>query len=657
MKTLLLLALVAAPATGQSPLRLVATADTVLVYVLNAPARSPGGFVVYRRLVSPASMSFERRPLSGPTAATGPAELAGRLGSDLPMAMRAVRAADDQELFRRLTGDPFAAGVLSLVSRNAALALGRLYLDGGVTRNADYEYRVVYLGADGKETARALTGRVHVTDVVPATPTGPRVAGSDHEIRISWRYPVYQGAPTDFTVGFHVYRAEGTGTAQPRRITATPVLRNDANGAEFSFVDRDVATGTYAYQVSAVDLAGRESPLTAALAARTVDRTAPAIPVDLAVKNGDGVVEVTWRLAPELDAAGYHVERSAGLHQPYTRLNRVLIPVRRPIWTDTVPRGGRQYFYRVIAVDSAGNSSAPSNPVAGLPADKTPPPPVTALTLTTAQHRITAHWAPSPARDLRGYYVYHGEGASRVRLTGRPITAPQFVDSGTAQRGLTPGGRYVIRVSVVDSSYNESPGVEASITVPDDQPPAPPSTFSASNVAGRYVQVSWSASASRDVQAYTVTRSGDPSDTGARAAHRLPASARAWRDTVVVHGHHYSYRIAATDSAGNASAILKDSVYFRDLVGPPPPRAAGARALARGVEIRWERVVSPELAGYHVYRATLPTGTYHRLTRTPISLLVFTDSTGRAGLYYTVRAVDQSGNESRSSPVAPVAPR
>lgn len=660
MKALLSLAL-AAPLAAQTPaapqrLRLVPVGDTVLVYVLDPPAA--GGFVVYRRPVAApaggAPSAYEKRTATPVLGAADPAVFAGRLGVDLSMAMRAVRAVDESELLRRLRSDRFASGVLTLVSRNAASALGRLYADGGAARGADYEYRVVYTGGDGKETTRSLTARVHVANVLPPVPAALKAAGSDQEIRLTWRYPAYQGGASDFAIGFHVYRTEGASGVH--RVTVNPVLRNDANGAEFTYLDRDVSGATYAYQVTAVDMAGRESGLTAAATAHLVDHTPPAIPTDLAVRNGDGVVDVTWRMSPEIDAVGYHIERSTGLHEPYRRLDRVLIPVRRPIWADTIA-GGHQYFYRVIAVDSSGNASVPSNVAAALPADRTPPVPAANLVLTTAQHRVTARWSPSASRDLRGYFVYHGEGATRVRLTGRPVTVTQFVDSGTADQGLNPGGEYLIRVTAVDSAFNESAPIEATITVPDDQPPGSPSAFTSRNVEGRYVDLAWSPSGSLDVRAYVVTRTGGPADTGALAMHRLPATARAWRDTAVIHGRLYTYRLLAVDSAGNASPPRVDSVTFRDLTPPPSPRAAGARALPQGVEVRWERVVSLELVGYHVYRSRLPTGVYRRLTRAPVSLLMFIDSTGHAGFYYQVRAVDRSGNESTPSPAAPVVGR
>jgi fibronectin type 3 domain-containing protein len=491
-----------------------------------------------------------------------------------------------------------------------------------------------------------------VADIPPAPPQPPLARGSDHEVLLNWRYPKYQGAAGDLVVGFHVYRGRGA-TGPMQRLTGTPVLRNDAATGPLEFRDTEPANGVaYRYQLTAVDLVGRESEPTAPVTGLAVDRTPPGVATDLAVQNGDGTVVVSWRRAPEIDAAGYHLERSTGLSRPFTRLDRTLIPADQPIWTDTLP-GGRQYFYRVIVVDSAGNVSIPSNAIAAFPVDHTPPAPPSAVTATVAQHHLSVHWAGSPSRDVRGYYVYRGEGADRlVRLTQLPIATTQFADSGYAGSGLTPGRTYLVRVSAVDSAFNESGKVETRVLVPDDRPPSPPTGFHLQDVRGRYVAVSWSASSALDVAAYVLTRGA--SDTAPAVTIRLPGDARAWNDTAVVHGRRYTYRLTATDSAGNVSAAVTDSMEFRDFTPPPPPRAASARVVGHAVEIRWERVVSRELVGYHVYRATLPTGLYRRLTTAPVAALVFTDSTGTAGLFYTVRAVDRSHNESSPSPVAEV---
>jgi len=664
---LCLLALGASGLRAQAPappLRLVAKGDTVLVYLSSALPRGAAGFVVYRRPASTptgAGAAWARRTATPVAPERDPSVAAGRLGPDLAVSLRAVRAADAPEMLRRLRADPFAAGVLTYLSRPAAMVLGRLFVDTAASVGAEYDYRVVYTDATGAETNNSLMGRVRVVDVAPAPPGAPAARASDHEIGLTWSYPHYSGEPTDLVIGFHVYRAAGVasgpgGAGAGRRLTGTPVLRNDAPGAALAFRDQEPANGVpYRYWLTAVDVAGRESAPSPPVTARARDLTPPAAPTELAVRNGDGAVTVTWRLSPEADVAGYHIERSTGLSRPYTRLDRALIPAAGPIWTDSVA-GGRQYFYRVLAVDSTGNASAPSNSIAAEPVDRTPPAPPAALGATATAGRLTIRWVRSPSRDVRGYYVYRGESGRFVRLSARPVEAVTFTDSGYggnagARVRLNPGGRYTIRVSAVDSAFNESSKVETQVLVPDDRPPGPPSALRVQNVLGRYVSVSWDASSDRDVARYALSRTGD---ARAPAVLTFPAAAREWRDTAVVHGRRYVYRLTAVDSAGNVSGAVADSVDFRDLTPPPAPRATSARLVAGAVRVQWERVVSPELAGYNVYRSGLPTGVFQRLTPAPVSALTFADSTGKGGLFYVVRAVDRSGNESAASPVTGV---
>jgi hypothetical protein len=333
-------------------------------------------------------------------------------------------------------------------------------------------------------------------------------------------------------------------------------------------------------------------------------------------------------------------------------LNRALIPATQPAWTDTVP-ATRQYFYRVIAVDLAGNASEASNSYAIVPQDKTPPAVPTGVRVNVVARRVTVRWTASASPAVRGYFIYRGEDTTRlVRLTKAPIVGTQFVDSGYGGNGLKPGDAYVVEISAVDSSFNESAKVRATLVVPDDEAPSTPSAFSVINVSGRYADVEWAASASLDVVAYVLTRSAG--DSAPVALVRVPRDERRWRDTVLVHGRRYVYRLFAADSAGNRSVPAVDTLQFRDFTPPPAPRATIARVAPGGVVVTWERVVSRELTGYIVYRSTLPTGVFQRVGTASLDGLTLTDPTGRPGMYYVVRAVDRSGNESAASPPAEV---
>jgi fibronectin type 3 domain-containing protein len=642
-------------AQASPPLWLVAKGDTVLLYLTATPSR--GGFVVYR--APPGSGARQKRTAEPVVRVRDPGMVSGILGSDLGMVMRATRATDEGEMFRRLNGDKFAADILSGFSRGVATALGRLYIDGGVTRGAEYEYRVVFTDRAGAETDSVLTARIRVVDVAPASPTALRIAVNDGESRLTWTHPRYRGDPRDLVLGFHVYRADGPAAAF-RRLTVTPVVRNDARTPEFQ--DAEVRNGvTYRYRVMAVDIAGRESPPLVSEPTIVKDRTAPSIPAEVTVQEGEGFVGLGWRLAPEMDVAGYHVERSDGLAERFTRLNAALIPSQRPEWTDTVA-GSRRYFYRIIAVDAAGNASEPSNPMTAVAKDKLPPDAPTAVVGTVVARRLTIRWAASRAKDLRGYYVYRAESADRlVRLMEAPVVRTQFVDSGYSMKGLRPGASYTIEVSAVDSSFNESPKTRAEIHVADDEAPSPPTAMQARNVDGRYVEVTWSPSAALDIAAYELTRSAvaSASDSTLRLG-RFDPRARVTRDTAVVKARRYLYRLVAIDTTGNRSVAATDTAEFRDFVAPPAPRVVRAGPAASGasggVSVTWQRVISADLVGYHVYRSELPTGVFKRLTTAPVTELAFTDrmSTPRVVNFYYVKAVDRSGNESRQSPVAEV---
>jgi fibronectin type 3 domain-containing protein len=631
---------------ARPPLWLVAKADTVLIYLMETPPS--GGFVVYR--TGPGGAPEKRTP-NPVVRVREPAVAAGQLGADLPVVMRAVRAVEAGEMYRRLVGDPFAAGVLSGLSRNVALVLGRLYVDTGVTRGATYQYRLAFTDITGKETNRSLTGQVQVTDVPPVAPTQVKVAVGDREARVSWTYPAYRGAAEDLVLGFHVYRAEGAGAFQ--RVTEMPMIRNDASAPEFR--DSEARNGTtYRYRVTALDVAGRESAPSAPVSALVKDLTPPENPADLAVDEGNGRIQLTWRMSPETDVAGYNVERSTGLGEKYQRLNRALIPVDRPSWVDTVV-ASRRYFYRVVAVDASGNASAPSNSISALAKDTVPPDAPQRVIITATARRLTIKWAASKSPGLRGYFIYRGDSPKNlVRVVSAPITETQYIDSGYASKGLRPGGKYVIEVSAVDSSFNESPRTRADFAVADDEPPNPPTAFSAQNVRGRYVEIGWSASSSLDVQTYELARA--VGDSALRVIGKFPVTARSARDTAVTHGRSYRYRLIAIDSAGNRSTPVIDSVQFRDFTAPPPPRLVVARVAPAGVTVTWERVVASELVGYNVYRSSMPTGIFERLTTSPVRTLTFEDRTGKKGLFYLVRAIDRSGNESTKSPVAEVIP-
>jgi hypothetical protein len=94
----------------------------------------------------------------------------------------------------------------------------------------------------------------------------------------------------------------------------------------------------------------------------------PAAPQELeavinpATPEASPSIELVWAIGTEPDLAGYAVYRREQPDDVDQRVNTELLPV--PAFRDTTVLPGHQYFYRVRAVDRAGNESALSAPVA-----------------------------------------------------------------------------------------------------------------------------------------------------------------------------------------------------------------------------------------------------------------------------------------------------
>ena len=107
---------------------------------------------------------------------------------------------------------------------------------------------------------------------------------------------------------------------------------------------------------------------------------------------------------------------------------------------------------------------------------------------------------------------------------------------------------------------------------------------------------------------------------------------------------------------GQFLADYQDAVYIVSNMEPAPaagtpPAPTGLTATtAADPALTWNAVTYSDLAGYNVYRSTSLTGTFTKLTPTPITATTFTDSASPpvdVKLYYRVTAVDAvSGNES-----------
>ncbi|MEW2400900.1 PA14 domain-containing protein [Streptomyces sp. NPDC046862] len=283
-----------------------------------------------------------------------------------------------------------------------------------------------------------------VDRVKPLTPTGASVTydSAGGNAKVSWT----ANKEMDLS-GYRVYRRlKGTSFG------STPLAKTTST----SYTDTTLpVTGeTYYYEVRAHDKAGNESGGTADQSVTTADRTAPAAPTGPATASETDGLRISWTAST--DAASYRVYRAASANGSYTRVGST----DKLTYLDTSAAEGTTYYYRVTALDAAGNESARSVAVSGKRRDRTPPPAVTGLTVTPTQYGFELDWDANPAADLSRYTIYRGElwgdeGEERV-CSGSPV---EYLDADTtsyAYTTLPDADEVCFFVDAVDAAGNSS---------------------------------------------------------------------------------------------------------------------------------------------------------------------------------------------------------
>ncbi|MFO0270019.1 MAG: hypothetical protein ACK53W_05720 [Gemmatimonadota bacterium] len=627
-----------------------ASDSIVLIVAGRLPYRF--GFRVERRAspAGPATGAGEWRPVYPGIvrAVREPADAIALIGDRMETVQLATGALVELEAIRRLEVDAGLGTLLSALVPAVGRVTARRLVDTAVAPGAAYEYRVTVLGPDDAPDGSPFLRRAVAAPLPTPSVTALAARTSRDAVTLTWRYPEFADG-ADAVLGFRVLR-QVSGDSARTPLTILPVLRTAKQ--PYLFVDRDVIGGSrYTYLVVPVDGAGVEPGGAARIGVAFGDREPPPVPREVVTQPGQERVRVVWAAAPTPDVAGYVVERSVGGTRVWTRLTRGTIPRDVPEFTDTVARAGDVYFYRVAAVDSAGNLGPFTSGISATPYDAEPPSPPTGVTVTAARRRVTVRWTPSTTPGDRGAYIYRGPvGQPDQQITAVAIRGGLFIDSSSA---VVPGRRLVYRVVALDRFYNQSKSPGDTVQVPDDEPPAPPGPLVATVRPDGSVELRVTASASLDVAAYELARERGPQGSVSVPLGRLPVGAPlVARDSGLRIGDRAVYRVTAIDSAGNRSAPIRDSVSLVDNVPPSPPRFAAATLQPGGVRVEWERVVHPRLAGYHVYRSTAAAGGYGRITRAPVTALQFVDPAGTAASFYVVRAVDVAGHESDPSPWA-----
>ncbi|WP_055628255.1 PA14 domain-containing protein [Streptomyces hirsutus] len=411
---------------------------------------------------------------------------------------------------------------------------------------------VNWTGAANVKFGYAPRTSATVDKVKPRTPTGAAVTydTATGKARIAWS----KNKEMDLS-GYRVYRRL-KGGAYPAKPLATTTST--------SYTDTPPPTGqTYYYEIRAVDKAGNESTGTADQAVTTVDRTAPPVPAGLSTASQPEGLRVGWNAVQ--GAVSYRVYQAASADGTYTNVGST----EQVSYVDASAAEDTTSYYRVTALDAAGNESARSVAVSGKRRDLTPPSAVTGVTVTPTEYGFEVRWDANPTADLASYVVRRGEllGDEEEQLCS--LYPGYYVSADTTSYAYTvlpDGEESCFIVDAVDDAGNSSFRVtgEAQIVTATelDMTPSvatpegsPVRLTAASGEAG--VELSWSPVT--DATGYQVYRW----NPHAKAYEKLAATAgSSYEDTGAAKGTTHFYWVTAQYADGTESAPDADWVVL-----------------------------------------------------------------------------------------------
>jgi fibronectin type 3 domain-containing protein len=392
----------------------------------------------------------------------------------------------------------------------------------------------------------------------------------------------------------------------------------DTTGPSYgaTFNTSGISDGYYQVQALATDLAGNTlsdsvtnvlidnhlptapSPptgLTPVAAAPTITFIGTSDPLSSGVASGVDHYDV-YRDGLQVNAAPI-VHAGAG---PYT-------------WSDvagtsTNPASGTStYFYRVLAVDKAGNASLQSGAklIVLDPTASSAPGSVAAAATPTSQ-RPELSWAAPPAAPFTvdHYNVYRNSGGSPVGVVVAPGTT--FLDTTLS---LTPGvadGSYTYQIRAASAGDVTLGVTSGAVTVIyDTTAPTAPGGVAASAALDGSIGISWAAAsdgAGSGIARYVVRRalSASAPATAADGDATCQGTATSCVDASALNAKVYSYAVFAVDRAGNTSvAGVSLPVTARDQLAPAAPKELAAIAGDASVELHWAAAAADDdVAGY-----------------------------------------------------------
>jgi len=306
---------------------------------------------------APAATTPSVPPLTSPESVPAGGTGGGVVGIPpaLPSATTIEETAAEEEETPTSTPAGSAAGAQGATTTAAATAVSapaptvtRVYVIRGMTKK----------NRPGTPSTRLVVPIVPP----PPPPVGVTAEFNENSVTIAWKAPDAGSGPHP-AMTYNVYpRTAAQESQKTSGVVSSAAPLNEQPLDTPSLTHAGAEPGKeQCFAVTTVEVVSTvsiESEPSAPVCVTPVDRFPPAAPTALAAVATAGAMNLIWDANHESDVSGYLVLRGevpGGTLQPLTPE-----PIRETRFRDTTAQPGVRYVYAIVAVDRAGNRSAPS---------------------------------------------------------------------------------------------------------------------------------------------------------------------------------------------------------------------------------------------------------------------------------------------------------
>ena len=322
-----------------------------------------------------------------------------------------------------------------------------------------------------------------------------------------------------------------------------------------------------------------------------VDHTAPAKPSSFYVSAATGYITLGWSQGSETDLSYYRLYRATAEDGMYSLIADKLSYVS---YNDRDISHGNTYFYKLTAVDSAGNESEAAGALSGQLTPDTEAPEIVSfypsVSAVLPANPVISVLASDNYKLSRVWAEYKEENAAEwAALGSKDLNVYSDAIALTWNTSSLASGNYQVRAMAQDQAGNISEAVSATYTLNLDAPAVPTVT---AVPGGWRVDLSWTSGNEPDLAGFRVYRSTAPGGSYKLLAETVSTT---YSDTPLAPGQNYYYKVEAVDKYRNASMSAEIAAAPLNQDPFAPTVEAGVDMIAAiGMEIAFDGTLSKD---------------------------------------------------------------